>query len=52
MRFRKRGATALGRSAATGRLVLAPASKTGSVTLKQAKAAVASLRSGRKMDLS
>ena len=44
----KHGATVLGRSAATGRFVLAPASKSGSVTLKKAKTAVASLRDGKK----
>ena len=44
----KHGATVLGRSAATGRFVLAPASKTGSVTLKKAKTAVTSLRNGKK----
>ena len=44
----KHGATVLGRSAATGRFVLAPASKSGSVTLKKAKTAVASLRNGKK----
>ena len=40
----KHGATVLGRSAATGRFVLAPASRPGLVTLKKAKAVVASLR--------
>jgi hypothetical protein len=44
----KPGATVLGRSAATGRFIFAPASKSGSVTLKKAKAAVASLREGPK----
>ena len=44
----KHGATVLGRSAATCRFVLAPASKSGSVTLKKAKTAVASLRNGKK----
>ncbi len=44
----KQGSPALGRSAATGRFVLAPASKSGQVTLKQAKIAVASLRAGKK----
>ena len=43
----KHGATVLGRSAATGRLVLAPASKPGSVTLKKAKTAISSLRNGK-----
>ena len=43
----KQGSTVLGRSAATGRFVLAPASKSGSVTLKKAKAAVTSLRNGK-----
>ena len=44
----KHGAAVLGRSAATSRYVLAPASKSGSVTLKKAKTAVASLRNGKK----
>ena len=47
-KFSKHRATVLGRSAATGRFVLAPASKSGSVTLEKAKAAVASLRNGAK----
>jgi hypothetical protein len=34
----------LGRSAATGRYVLAPASKSGAITLKKAKSAVTSVR--------
>jgi len=42
------GASVLGRSAATGRLVLAPVSKPGAISLKQAKAAVASVRNGKK----
>ncbi len=37
----------LGRSAVTGRLVLAPVAKPGMVTLKMAKAAVASLRDSK-----
>ena len=44
----KRGVTVLGRSAATGRLVLMPASKVGAISLKDAKAAVASVRNGQK----
>lgn len=42
------GATVLGRSAATGRLVLSPASKSGSVTLKMVRAAIENLRNGHK----
>ena len=43
----KHGAPVLGRSAATGRFVLAPASKSGSVTLSKAKTAVTSVRNGK-----
>ena len=43
----KLGVAVLGRSAATGCYVLAPAAKSGSVTLQKAKAAVASVRRGK-----
>lgn len=38
----------LGRSAATGRYVLKPASKTGAISLRDAKTAVAHLSNGKK----
>jgi hypothetical protein len=45
----KHGSVAvLGRSAATGHLVLKPASKSGAVSLKDARAAVASVLNGKK----
>ena len=43
----KQPSSVLGRSAATGRYVLAPASKLGSISLKQARTAVESLRNGK-----
>ena len=44
----KHGATVLGRSAATGRLVLEPATKTGSISLAAAKAAAENVSRRRK----
>jgi hypothetical protein len=38
----------LGRSAVTGRFVMKPASKAGSISVREARAAVAHLRSGKK----
>lgn len=38
----------LGRSAATGRFVLKPASKTGAISLKQARIAVANVQNQKK----
>ncbi|WP_426009311.1 hypothetical protein [Caulobacter sp. DWR2-3-1b2] len=46
--FSKQSDTVLGRSAATGRFVLKPASKSGTISLKQAKAAVANVRNNKK----
>jgi hypothetical protein len=45
---KERETKVLGRSAATGRFVLKPATKAGSVTQREAKTAVKSLRDGRK----
>jgi hypothetical protein len=44
----KHGSVVLGRSAATGRLVLAPVSKGASVTVEQVRAAIESVRKGKK----
>ena len=44
----RNGDAVLGRSAATGRLVLKPASKVGAISLRQAKAAVTSLQDSKK----
>lgn len=44
----KQGPTVLGRSAATGRVVLEPASKPGKISLQDARAAVTALKSGSK----
>lgn len=44
----KSGRVVLGRSAATGRFVLKPASKSGSVTQKAAKSAVAKVSERKK----
>lgn len=45
---KERDAKVLGRSAATGRFVLKPATKAGSVTQREAKTAVKSLSGSRK----
>jgi hypothetical protein len=44
----KGGRVALGRSAATGRLVFAPVSKGGSVIVEQVRAAIESVRNSKK----
>lgn len=47
-RSQKSGVAVLGRSAATGRLVMKPVSNPDKVTVGQIRAAVASLRDGAK----
>ena len=44
----KHGSAVLGRSAATGRFVMTPASKRGSISVKEAKAAAKSITSTKK----
>jgi hypothetical protein len=44
----KHGSVVLGRSAATGRFVMTPASKRGSISVKEAKAAAKSVTSTKK----
>ena len=44
----KHGSAVLGRSAATGRFVMTPASKRGSISIKEAKAAAKSVTGNKK----
>ena len=44
----KQESAVLGRSAATGRFVMTPASKRGSITVNEAQAAAKSVTSGKK----